>query len=523
MNDDSLRTLAARSAHHAVHRPDHPAVVCEDRQLSYAELHRESNRTAHALRAAGLERGARVAYLGRESEHFFDIALGCAKSGAVVLGVNWRLTAAEIDHILRDSTAELLFVEREFLAVAERVRPELPTLRAVVAIDTPEERYAGFHAWKAGHPDTDLDPGTGPDDAVVQIYTSGTTGLPKGAVIAHRAFFTYIEETAKAGNDWIDWRPDDISLIAFSGASAAGMGWFMHGFNVGATNVVMRQFIASDAVRLVEQLGITTTFVAPAMLEMMLAETTADLPFRSLRKVVYGGAPIGRELLERALTRVGSEFAQLYCSTETGSIVTVLPPADHIPGSPLLGSAGLACPGNEVKITDREGRTLPPGTPGQVCIRTPAGFLGYWNRPEQTGETLVDGWIKMGDAGLLDENGYLFLLDRINDTIIVAGQNIYPVEVENALREHPAVAEAAVVGAPHRRWGESVHAFVVPHPDQRVRARELLLFLRDRLADFKIPTGYDFVDTLPRNPNGKVLRRVLRDELQQRATERRSA
>jgi fatty-acyl-CoA synthase len=507
-------TLAERSARHAKQRADHIAIICEDREVSYGELHRASNRTARALWAAGLGVGSRIAFLGRDSEHYYDIALGSAKAGTVLVPINWRLTAGEVDHILRDSGAELLFVERDYLPVAQRVQGELPSLRLLVEMDTPDRRAGGFLAWKGDYPDTELESLTGPDDPVLQVYTSGTTGLPKGAVMANRSFFTFIDNMNAHGVDWIDWRPEDRTLVAFPGMHMAGISWFMHGFSVGLTNVIMPVFVASDAVRLIERLGINTTFIAPAMLHLMLSETWATREtFRTMRKVVYGAAPMPEDLLLRGIELIGCEFAQMYASTETGSIAACLPPEDHVPGSPLLKACGKACPGNEVKIVDQDGNPLPVGEIGQVCVRISAGFLGYWNRPEATESTLVDGWIRMGDMGYLDENGYLYLRDRMNDTIIVAGQNIYPVEVENALGAHPAVAEVAVVGVPDERWGEVVQAFVVPMAGQQLKARELMLFLRGKIADYKIPTKYEFLESLPRNPTGKVLRRVLKEKV----------
>jgi acyl-CoA synthetase (AMP-forming)/AMP-acid ligase II len=510
MND--TYTLAASIAARAAQRPDHLAVVCEDREVSYAGLHRQSNRTGHALRAAGAGPGARVAYLGKESEHYYDIVFGCAKAGAVLVPINWRLTPAEVDHILRDSGTELLFVEREFAAAAEQIRPSLPRLRTVVEIDLPGERAGGLHAWKAAGPDADLDLATGPADPVVQIYTSGTTGLPKGVVLPNRAFFTFGEAMARHGLDWMDWRPDDVSLIALPGFQIAGLSWAMQGFNAGVTNVVMRMFISQQALHTVERLGVTTTFVAPAMLQMLLAEPEATPDrFASLRKVAYGGSPISPTLLQRSLEVIGCQFLQIYASTETGNVAVCLPPADHYPGSPLLGAAGRAYPGVEVRIIDGSGRPLPSGEVGEICVRTPAHMLEYWGLPEATARTLVDGWIHTGDAGYLDAEGYLFVGDRIKDMIIVAGQNVYPAEVENALARHPAVAEVAVIGIPHQRWGEAIHACVVTRSGRQVTPRELMLATRGHLADFKVPTSYEFVEVLPRNPAGKILRRTLRD------------
>ncbi|MEH0424308.1 long-chain-fatty-acid--CoA ligase [Streptomyces sp. B21-083] len=511
MAGPSTDTIAARSSLHAARQPDHPAIICEGRETTYGDLHRASNRTSHALTAAGLTRGDRVAYLGRENEHYYDLALGCAKTGVVLVPVNWRLTAAEVDHILRDSGARTVFVQREFLPAVEQVHGGPPQSRDICHFDGDHHRAEGFLAWKGDAPDHDVDVEIGPESPMVQMYTSGTSGLPKGVVLAHRTFFTFVENMRQAGCDWIDWRPEDRTLICFPGLHSAGMAWFMHAFNVGATSVVMGMFVADEAVRLIPEHRITTVWAAPAMLDMMMAEhTSGGEAFASLRKVVYGGAPISPSQLERCLTVFGCELAQMYAAAETGSVVTCLTPADHVLGNPRLTSAGRVCPGNIVRIIGEDGEEQPAGAIGQVTVRTPAHFVEYFRQPEATARTLDDGWLKLGDAGYLDEYGYLFLCDRINDTIIVAGQNIYPVEVENALRAHPAVADVAVVGVPDARWGETVHACVVTVPGSSAGGRELMLFLRGRLADFKIPTSYEFLDVLPRNPTGKVLRRELR-------------
>ncbi len=372
----------------------------------------------------------------------------------------------------------------------------------------------GLRQWWAEMPDSDLDPGTGAEDAVVQIYTSGTTGLPKGAVVPHRSFFAFPASMKEAGVDWVDWRPEDVNLISLPGLGTAGTAWFWQGFNAGLTNVVMRMFLAQEAVRLIKAHRVTTTFAAPAMLRMMLDERGAGPEaFASMRKVAYGGEPIATSLLTRCLETFRCEFVQIYGSTETASVPVCLPPAEHVPGSPRLRSAGVVVPGCELKIVDPEGRPLPAGHIGQICIRTPSRMLGYWNRPEATAETLRDGWLYMGDNGYLDKDGFLYVCDRINDTIIVAGQNIYPAEIEKELSEHPAVAEAAVVGLPDERWGEAVHACVVLGPGHQATARELMLFLRGRVADYKIPSAYHFAAGLERNPAGKILRRVVREQL----------
>ncbi|WP_369218361.1 AMP-binding protein, partial [Streptomyces flavofungini] len=317
MRDDITRdwTLTRTSRAHAGGRAEHAAIICEGRTTTYAKFHRDSNRAAHALRDAGIGTGDRVAYLGRESENYYLTILACAKAGAVLVPVNWRLTRGEVDHILRDSGAVLLFVDDEFWDTADRVKPHLPGLRTVVRVDGTDSegepaRGTGLPAWYANHPTTDLEPGTGPDDAVVQIYTSGTTGLPKGAVLPHRSFFTLPAAMREHGVDWLDWLPEDVSLISLPGFGIAGIGWFMHTFNAGATSVVMPQFIPQEAVRLIREHGVTITFAAPAMLQMMMAERGAGPEaFASMRKIAYGAAPMSETLLERCLEVFGCEFA----------------------------------------------------------------------------------------------------------------------------------------------------------------------------------------------------------------------
>jgi len=500
-----LQTVAAVAARHARWQPDAPAIICAEHSLDYAQLHRESNRIAHALRAEALGRGDRIAYLGKESVHYYATLFACAKIGAVLVPINFRLTGTEVDHILRDSRSALLIVDADLRPAIEPVAANLPNL--VVRGAGPDD----FADWTAGQSDTDLSTNTGPDDPVVQLYTSGTTGLPKGVVLAQRSFFAIRDALAVADLDWIDWQAGDRSLIGIPGFHVGGVWWAMQGFAAGITNVAMPRFDSAGALALITRLGVTTACVVPSMLRLLLAEPGADkAAFTSVRKIVYGGSPIAESLLQEALTVFDADFAQIYGLTETGNTAVCLPPADHLPGNARLRATGRPYPGVQVKVIDESGASLPPGAVGEVCLRTPARMLEYWGMPQATAETLVGEWVHTGDAGRLDADGYVYISDRLKDMIIVAGENIYPAEIENALIQHPDVADAAVIGIPDDTFGEAIYAFVAARPGAEIRPRDLLLFCRDRIATFKIPSRFEFVDAVPRNPSGKILRRELR-------------
>ncbi len=479
---------------------DVPAVVCGARALSYGELDEAADRIAWALLAAGLSPGARVAYLGLESVDYYAALLGCARSAMVLVPINFRLTPEEIGHILDDSGAAVLIADAS-------LRERLGGLDDVLYVDTAE-----FARWYGAHPAESPAVRVDADTPVVQLYTSGTTGLPKGVVLAHRSFFAVRTALAAAGQSWIDWRAGDIGLIGIPGFHVGGIWWATQGLGCGATMVAMPRFDPTTAVELIRERGVTTVCVVPSMLRLMLAEPGADrAALSSVRKLVYGGSPISESLLGQAMSMLDCEFAQIYGLTETGNTAVCLPPDQHYPGSPRLQAAGRAYPGFGIRITDERGDALGSGRVGEVWLRTPGHMVEYWRRPDATAATLVDGWIRTGDAGYLDEGGYLFLCDRLQDMIIVGGENIYPAEVENVIAGHPAVVDVAGGGAPDGRFGGGVHAFVTA--DAEVSARELFVHCADRLAGYKIPSRFEFVERIPRNPSGKILRRELREPL----------
>jgi len=502
---DIPRVWAARA-------PEHPALVAGHDVLTYAALDAGSNRVAQALLREGLQPGARVAILAKDSLDVYEAYFGCAKARSVALGVNWRLTPREIGFILRDAEAELLFVGAEFAEraralVAEASRP----VRCVVFDDAPAHGVA-YAAWRDAAPATDPALPADPDDVVVQMYTSGTTGHPKGVMLANRSFFAVVAAMRAAGDPWIGFGPDDVSLMPIPSFHIGGLWWAMTGLDAGATNVVMESFVGAELLRLVERHRVTKICMVPAMMQVALLEPDAErTDFSSLDTIVYGGSPIPRALMEQALATFGCRFAQIYGLTETGNTAVCLRPDDHLDlDSERLKAAGRAYPGVRLKCLDAEGRELPPRAIGEICIASPANMVGYWHRDEATAETLRDGWIHTGDAGFLDEHGYLYVQDRVKDMIIYAGENVYPAEIESVLCDHPDVVEAAVIGVPDERWGEQVKAVVVRRPGATVTARALLAHARGALAEFKLPKSVDFVDALPRTVSGKIKKAELR-------------
>ncbi|MFI9400869.1 long-chain-fatty-acid--CoA ligase [Nocardia sp. NPDC052316] len=500
----SAPTVTSILAEHARNRPDILAISCAGTGLEYARLHADSIRLARALRASDIGTGSRVAYLGQESVYYYALFFACARLGAVLVPINFRLTAPEVEHIIRDSGSALVLVDADTAGIARSAAPHVRSVR----MDGDE--FAGWLA-DVADPDSGERP-SGRDGAVIQLYTSGTTGLPKGVVLAQRSFFAIADLLDQAGLDWIDFRDGDRNLIGIPGFHVGGIWWAMQGFAAGITNVAMPRFDSTTAAALIEEARITTMCVVPSMLRLILGEPrVTPAAVGSVRKVVYGGSPISETLLRAALELFDAEFAQIYGLTETGNTAICLPPADHVAGNPRLAAAGRPYPGVSVRIIDSSGTQRPPGEVGEICLRSPAAMLGYWNMPEATAQTLIDGWIHTGDAGYVDADGYLYIRDRLKDMIIVGGENIYPAEIENALARHPAVADSAVIGVPDDILGESVHAFVACRPGAQVRVRELMTFCREQLAWFKIPVRFEFVDRIPRNPSGKILRWQLRD------------
>jgi long-chain acyl-CoA synthetase len=489
-----------------------PMLTCGDRTLTYAEVDERSNRAAQALAGEGIGPQDRVAFLDKNGTEFWELQFGAAKLGAVIVSVNWRLAPREIAWIIDDARAPVLVVGPDFYAAVEEIEGQLTSVKKIVAVGE-HPRWPSYESWLAGADPADPATETAGSDIALQLYTSGTTGLPKGAMISHDNL------AALLSDDGPNWGMDatSTSLLVMPLFHIAGAGWGLVGMARGARTVIAREFDPAKVLAGLEDEHVTHTFFVPVMLQVLSSLPGAqDREYRDLRHIFYGASPITEAVLTRALqTFRHTEFHQVYGLTETTGAITQLDHEDHDPGGSrahLLRSAGRPYPHVELRIIDPQtGAEAPRGTVGELWTRSPQNVAGYWAKPEESARAFREGgWFATGDAGYLDEDGYLFLTDRIKDMIVSGGENVYPIEVENVLGGHPEVAEVAVIGVPDDKWGEAVKAVVVRRPGGQVGEGDLIAYARGRLAGFKCPKSVDFAEELPRNPSGKLLKKDLR-------------
>ena len=499
----------------ARNKPQALAYRCGERRWTFADIEHDSNRIANALAAMGIVAGDRVAALTKFHVPALLLTLAAAKLGAVCMPVNWRLAPGELRYIVDHGGAKLMLADRGFLPLVDRAG--MPSLQQVVVTDGAHEGLPDFEAWFAGGAASFNAVAARPEDPLLQLYSSGTTGLPKGVVLSHAG----LAYNCRLGVEV--WGVTEASVIgnALPTFHIAGANMALFALYSGATGACYPDFDPAAYIAAIGQHGISHTFVVPAMILFMLQSPQVHQgDFRSLQLMAYGGSPISDRVLTDAMAVFGCGLMQVYGLTEIAGSATFLLPADHQTSGPkakLLRSAGQPIPGARIRVIDpATGQDLPDGQTGEVLIESPGNMIGYWRNPEATaaafpeGRNANGGWFRSGDGGYLD-GGYLYINDRIKDMIISGGENIYPAEIENTLMQHPDVADGAVIGVPDATWGESVKACVVRRPGSSTPEREIIDWLRERLAHYKCPKSIDFVEALPRNPSGKLLKRILRE------------
>ncbi len=487
--------------------PDRELVydVHAERRMTYSDLNGRANQLCHALGDLDLEPGDRVAVLAFNGHQFLESFFGPAKPGFVLMPLNWRLTADELAFILRDGGARALIFDAQFAPVVQELRAGGGTdIEHWIGIGDDLPAFAhSYEALLAGQPTTEPDVVAAPSDNLFIMYTSGTTGLPKGVVHTHETVFWALLTMVNTG----DIRGEDRYLLLLPlfhvGALTPAVGAVYRGNSI----VVQRDFDPRRTWELLESEVINTSLAVPAMLNFMLQVPDREsFSFPQLRNIICGAAPVPVATIN-AYIDLGVEIHQVYGLTESCG------PACLIIGEESLarvGSAGRSFFHTELRIVDEAGRELPPGEAGEIVIRGRHVMKEYWNRPDATAETLRDDWLYTGDIAVMDPEGFVTICDRKKDMIISGGENVYPAEIEGVLMRHDGVADAAVIGQPSERWGESPLAIVVA-ADAELNEDAVLAHCRDKLARYKQPSQVVFTDAIPRNPSGKILKRVLRD------------
>src|SRR5882757_2126589 len=487
-------------------RGDKIALRFERDAVTYGDLDRRATQIAHGLRARGFGAGDRVAYLGKNSLAYLEYFLGAMKARMATVPVNWRLAEPEIAYVLDNSRARMVLVESQFEALAAKVAPDIPRLVTGETRDT-------FAAWRDRQHAHAVTVGTDVLAPVLQLYTSGTTGRPKGAVLTHQSLLG-LRSRPELLPEWYRWSCDDVSLIAMPVAHISGTGWAIWTLQEGATGIISREFDPNAIFDQMVRSRLNKVMLVPTAMQIAARHPqAANTDFSFLRYLYYGGAPLPAALLAECQAVFRCGFVQMDGMTETSGTIVALAPEDHDPANGArLRSVGKALPGVELKIIDAAGSELPAGSSGEIATRSMSNMIGYFEMKQATAETIdVSGWLRTGDVGYLDTDGYLYLQDRAKDLIISGGENIYPAEVENAIYGHPAVSEVAVVGVPDEKWGEAVKAVVVLAAGANPDEAGIIAWAAERIARYKLPKTVDFVSALPRNHTGKVLRRELRD------------
>ncbi|MGJ9412599.1 long-chain-fatty-acid--CoA ligase [Aeromicrobium sp. CF4.19] len=498
-------------AHRAEHEPDGLCWTYLDRTWTWAQAWDDARRLAGALVAEGIGRGDRIATLDKNNPAILTATQASCLVGCANAIVNWRLAGDELDYVINDSGARILLVGHELVDQVALIRDRLTHVERIIVLGGPDDEYDDLLA--AADP-IDRRADVEPDDPCLVMYSSGTTGRPKGVVLTQH---NMVVHTRNAIGD-IVYGEGDMMLIAMPMFHVGGSSYALFGPATGTPGYVIRE-VDPQLLAQAMMAGVTHAFLVPAVVAGLLqAGPDAMALFSRLKVFTYGAAPMPLPVLRGALEHwTATEFTQVYGMTEMGGVVTILDHAAHQEAlsegghEERLVSAGKPIPGVEARVVDPATLTdVDPGASGELWWRTEQATPGYLGKPEASADLLVEGWLRSGDVGRIDDDGFVFIEDRVKDMIITGGENVYSPEVERVLAEHPSVLEIAVIGVPDDRWGESVKAVVALKPGEVVTSDELIAWTRERLAGYKTPRSIDVVEALPRNPSGKILKRDLR-------------
>lgn len=490
---------------------DRVAVHFQSHKLTYNELRKQANRLSHGLNKCGVKSNTRVALLLSNIPEYVISELGIYFSGGTKVPLNDMLGESEIQYILNDSDAEVLIVEEKFFSIIENLQMRLPKIKATVGVGSKDKLPNSFLPWEtflSNELETKLDISTKPSDLSLILYTGGTTGKPKGVVHTHQStIFTYLSIAFET-----NMREDEKILLTTPLPHAAGL-YLYAGFIKGAQIYIESKFDVENVLNHIEKNKITFLSTVPTTLYRMFDFMEGkEYDVSSIRTIQYGTAPIAAPRLQQGLDIFGQVFLQIYGLTETQSAATWLKKEDHRTEeayTKLLKSCGKSTAMSQIRIVDEYGNEVDTGKEGEITVKALTNTIGYHKLPEKTAETIIDGWLHTGDVGVLDEKGYLYLLDRKKDMIISGGMNVYSSEVENVIQKHPDVRQVAVIGVPDADWGESVTAFIIPKSDQ-INIDGLIKYCKENLSKYKVPKTINIVETLPLTHYGKIDKKSLR-------------
>ena len=497
--------------------PDRLAIVCGDESRTYGQLQERVNRLANVLQSYGVKQGDRVAAMDVNSIRYVETYYACAKVGAVLVPLNYRAKSEEIAYMLNVSETCLLFVGKRYISIIEEIQPELRAFRQAICYDGYRAGFANYETVVMSQTPNEVFVEVHDNDPTILLYTSGTTAMPKGVVLTYLSMSVYVTNTVEPANPEVH----DVLLLSVPIFHIAGATAIMSSVWGGRTLTVLPQFDEEAWLDAVQERRVTHSFIVPTMLKRIMDHPKFEsYDLSSLQLLAYGAAPMPWEVITRAIKLFDCGLMNAYGQTESTSTLTFLGPDDHIiPDGPTserdkqlrrLRSVGRPMEDVVIGIMDPAGQLLPTGQEGEIVAQGPRLMSGYWKQDNATHDALKDGWLHTGDVGWMDEDGYLYITGRTKDVIIRGGENIAPGEIEAVLEKHPKVEEAAVIGVPDIEWGEEVKAIAVLRPAEKATPAELTEHCKSRLASYKAPKYYAFLEELPRNYLGKVLKTELR-------------
>jgi len=499
--------------------PDRPFIVFEGKQWSFVQFNERVNRLAGAFRELGVHKGERIGMLQVNCPQYVEAYFAAAKIGAVFVPLNFRAKSDELAYMIGNAGVSVLLTGTRYFDMIPQMLPQLPSVKACISIDMPQDQTPFYEDLIDSSNPVETAADIGDDDITVLMYTAGTTGRPKGVPLRHSGFVSYILENVEPASPEIEER----NLLTVPLYHVAGMQAVLAGIYGGRTLILMRQFEVHEWLRTAQAQKATRAMLVPTMLKWVIEDPDFHkYDLSSLGIITYGAAPMPLNVIQKAIDKMPDvRFINAFGQTETASTMTMLGPQDHIiEGTEaekekkltrLAASIGRPLPDVEVKIVDDKGAVLDTDQVGEIYAKGPRIMQGYWADAEKSAQVITaDGWLRTGDKGWMDEEGYIYLAGRSDDMIIRGGENISPEEIEDVLHAHPKIDEAAVIGIPHSDWGQEPCAVVVVKQGEEVADNEVMDYCRSRLAGFKRPGSVVFIDSLPRNQMGKVLKKELR-------------